>query len=112
MALTKYQKIARRAIDKYFKDSSKSVVSLYQLSVVADNAAYDAGKKRELFSSLEEYQRLLPSGANVFWDKKTGLLSVVNTYRSAPVEEMRFLPGAFDAWVDMGPDINAARLKE
>lgn len=112
MTLTRYQKTARRAIDAYLRNSSKNVVSLYQLSVIADNAAYNAGKKRELFSSLEEYQRLLPSGAKVFWNKQNGLLSVVNPYRPAPVEEMQFFPGAFDARVDMGPDINAAQLKE
>ena len=111
-----YRAVARRAVESFLRARSKvPVFSLYALSVVADEAARNAGKKGELFSSLSEYETVLPPGARVFWESRTGLLSVRNPYCSAACgrEESReavLLPGPFDCGVDMGPQGWADRV--
>lgn len=106
-----YRKIAAKAIERYLRSNrDEPVYSLYHLSVVADEAAMEAGKKRELFSSLYEYERLLPPGTKVFW--KNGMLSVSNPFASKPgnIQEDPFVPGPFDVAVDMGPDYWGRKL--
>lgn len=111
--MTKYEKVASRAIDSYLREnSSQKTFSLYSLSYVADEAAFDAGKKKDLYQHLDDYRKLLPPGAKVFWDGKTGLLSVLNPYHpDKNIEEAAVMPGAFDAAVDMGPGSWAAKLR-
>ncbi|WP_069588267.1 hypothetical protein [Neomoorella thermoacetica] len=111
--MTRYEKAAKKAIDQYMRQNrDKEDFSLYKLSVVADKAAFAAGKKRELYSSLGWYECLLPVGAKVFW-KSNGLLSVSNPYCPDHVaaKEAVFVPGPFDAGVDMGPDYWSEALK-
>jgi hypothetical protein len=110
MANIKYRKIAKSAIDRYMRQNpGKEDFTLYELSVVADKAAFAAGKKYELFSSLCSYETLVPKGAKVFW-KKTGssggILSVINPYcpKNRKAEEAVLILGPFDEGVDMGPD--------
>jgi hypothetical protein len=102
--MTKYQRTAAKAIQEYLEEnSSKKTVSLYSLSAVADNAAFSAGKKRELFNSLYDYEKLLPKGTKVAW--VNNFLSVINPFctDNAPVQEDVFIPGPYDTAVDMGP---------
>lgn len=66
---SKYHRAARRAIKEYMRENhQQAVFSLYQLSLVADRAAREAGKKRDLYDSLDSYAALLPPGAWVFWN--------------------------------------------
>lgn len=111
--MTRYEKAAKKAIDQYMRQNrDRKDFSLYELSVVADKAAFAAGKKRELYSSLGWYARLLSVGAKVFW-KSNGLLSVSNPYCPYYVaaKEAVFIPGPFDAGVDMGPGYWSEVLK-
>jgi len=105
-----YRAVARRAVESFLRARSDVPVFSH-----ADEAARNAGKKGELFSSLSEYENVLPPGARVFWDGRTGLLSVRNPYCSAACgrEESReavLLPGPFDCGVDMGPQGWADRV--
>jgi hypothetical protein len=90
------------------------VFSLYDLSVVADRAARAAGKKRDLFLSLSDYEAVLPPGAKVDW-ARNGLLSVRNPYSSAPCgeseREATFIPGPFDAGIDLGVGVLGEQAK-
>lgn len=117
--MSKYVRAARKAVDRYLRDNSgQEVFRLWDISVVADEAAFAAGKKKELFDSLYEYERVLPHGAKVFWKKTgdfSGVLSVLNPYsycrQKAPVQEAVLVPGPFDGGVDMGPDAWAEALR-
>ncbi|MDR9785840.1 MAG: hypothetical protein RJR37_00915 [Peptococcaceae bacterium MAG4] len=106
--MTKYEKTAAKAIDAHLRQNrDRKDFTLYSLSVVADQAAFAAGKKRKLYSSLSSYEKLLPKGAKVFW-KSNGFLSVTNPYcpnsSDSLAEKATFMPGPYDACVDMGPD--------
>lgn len=116
MANIKYRKIAKNAIDQYMRQNSgEEDFTLYELSVVADKAAFAAGKKYELFSSLYSYETLVPKGAKVFWKKVGlgGILSVTNPYcpKSRKAEEAVLIPGPFDEGIDLGPDYWREMLK-
>lgn len=109
-----YRSIARQAICNYLKEHcSEKTISLYHLSMVADGAAFAAGKKKELFPSLFDYESLLPPGARTVWLKDNGMYSVINPFcrQNIPIKEDMFIPGPFDAAVDMGPGEWNARLK-
>ncbi|MDI6824668.1 MAG: hypothetical protein QME87_09990 [Bacillota bacterium] len=114
--MSKYEKAARRALDEYLRaNREEPVFSLYSLSVIADRAAYAAGKKRELFPSLSDYSAVLPRGAKVYW-ARDGFLSVRNPYSAAQCkgaeEEARFIPGPFDAGViDLGVGVWSEQAK-
>jgi hypothetical protein len=111
--MTKYEKAASRAIDSYlYANRSQKTFSLYYLACIADKAAFAAGKKKELYPHLDSYRKILPPGAKVFWDGKTGLLSVLNPYHpDKDIEEAVVMPGPFDAAVDMGPGSWTAKLQ-
>lgn len=107
-----YRNVARQAIDDCLKKHrSEKTVSLYYLSTVADQAAFAAGKKKEMFPFLFDYEVLLPAGAKTAW--LNGMYSVINPYccQNSPIEEDLFVPGPFDAAADMGPGAWSARLK-
>lgn len=113
--MTKYEKAARRAVEDYLRaNRDKPVLSLYDLSVVADEAARAAGKKRDLFPSLSDYEAVLPPGAKVYW-ARNGLLSVRNPYSAAPCRESEreamFIPGPFDAGIDLGVGVWSEQAK-
>lgn len=108
-----YKKAARQAIDDYLKEhSSEKTIWLYDLSIIADRAAFAAGKKKELFPFLSDYESLLPANAGTVWFN--GIYSVINPYhpQDTQVKEDPFMPGPFDAAVDMGPNAWSARLRE
>lgn len=108
-----YKEIARQAIDKYLREnSSKKVVLFWSLTAIADCAAFNAGKKRELFPSLFDYECLLPPGTKTLWSNNA--YSAINPYCSLDIpvkKDTTFLPGFFDAAVDMGSDAWSTRLK-
>ncbi|MEW5933391.1 MAG: hypothetical protein AB1816_07395 [Bacillota bacterium] len=114
--MSKYVKAARRALDEYLRaNREEPVFSLYSLSVIADRAAYAAGKKRELFPLLSGYSAVLPRGAKVYW-ARNGLLSVRNPYSTAQCreaeEEALFIPGPFDTGVvDLGAGVWSEQAK-
>jgi hypothetical protein len=63
--MTRFEKAAAKAIAACL--SQQPVRSLYAVSVIADQAAAQAGKKRDLFSSLYDYTDLLPAGYMALW---------------------------------------------
>jgi hypothetical protein len=100
-SVTRYQKIGAEAIREYLRENTgESLILFYTLSCVADEAAYGAGKKTELFSSLYDYETLLPSGARTQWNNH--FLKVVNPFGPSPPAPEKFIPGFFDVAVDMG----------
>lgn len=100
-SVTRYQKIGAEAIRNHFlENSGESLIMLYTLSCIADDAAYGAGKKTELFSSLYSYESLLPSGSRTQWNKE--FLKAVNPFGPSPPVPEKFIPGFFDAAVDVG----------
>ncbi|MEW5935366.1 MAG: hypothetical protein AB1816_17450 [Bacillota bacterium] len=113
--MTKYERVARRAVEEYLRaNRDRAVFSLYDLSVVADEAARAAGKKRDLFPSLSDYEAVLPRGANVYW-ARNGLLSVRNPHSAVPCRESEreamFIPGAFDVGIDLGVGVWSEQAK-
>lgn len=113
--MTRYEKAARRAVDEYLRaNRDRPVFRLYDLSLVADAAARAAGKKRELFPSLSDYEAVLPCGARVYW-ARNGFLSVRNPYSTAPCRESEqeavFIPGPFDTGIDPGVGVWAELAK-
>ena len=113
--MTRYERAACRAVEAYLRaHRDRPVFSLYDLSVVADEAARAVGKKRDLFPSLSDYEAVLPRGARVYW-ARNGLLSVRNPYSAAPCgeseREAMFVPGPFDAGVDLGVGVWTEQVK-
>ncbi|MEW5934167.1 MAG: hypothetical protein AB1816_11355 [Bacillota bacterium] len=113
--MTRYERAACRAVEAYLRaNRDRPVFSLYDLSVVADEAARAVGKKRDLFSSLSDYEAVLPPGAKVYW-ACNGFLSVWNPYSAAPCEESErealFVPGAFDVGIDLGVGVWSEQAK-
>ena len=92
---------AKQAVAEHLAAASLPVM-LFSLSVIADQAAMRAGRTTELYSSLFDYERLLPAGYCGFWKKtgEDGGLFVVD--RTGNREDYRPLPGVFDVAVDMG----------
>lgn len=111
--MSRYRDKAKKAIDDYLKNCDKPCVMLFSMSAVADEAAYQAGKKRELFTSLYDYEGVLPHGATLRWvgNDHSSVLMVLNPYHplSAGILEFRPVAGPFDVAVDMGPGV-APRL--
>lgn len=104
----RYGRIAAKAVDCLLReDCDKPHIPLYTLSVVADEAAREAGRKSELYESLFDYGELLPKGARCQWvgNGSGSLYSVLNPYcpASKDVPECRPMAGPFDCAVDMGP---------
>ena len=64
--MTRYEKVAKRAIEVYLADKTEPV-TLFSVSCVADEAAGDAGKVQELYGSLFSYEDLLPSEWRPRW---------------------------------------------
>jgi hypothetical protein len=99
--MTRYQKVGAKAIRKHLQENSgESLILFYTLSCIADGVAYGAGKKTELFSSLYDYESLLPSGARTQWNKH--FLKVVNPFGPRPPAPEKIIPGFFDLAVDVG----------
>lgn len=64
--MTRYQRIARRAIAARLADLREPVL-FFTLSTWADEAARQAGKRRDLWPSLYDYERILPQGWRTAW---------------------------------------------
>ena len=93
--MTRYEKIGAKAILEYFQENrGESLCLLYTLSVIADRAARDAGKVKELFDSLYSYERLLPAGSRTQWNNS--FLKATNPFGPQPPAPERFIPGPFD----------------
>lgn len=58
--MTRYQRLAKKAIAKHLQGKTEPIL-LFTLSVIADRAALQAGKKRDLYDSLYDYEWLLPA---------------------------------------------------
>lgn len=98
--MTRYERIAKRAVAQRLQQCTETCIPLFQLSYVADEAARQAGKVRDLYESLYTYQRLLPKGAQVGWHND--FLSVA-TGRDPSFAFGGAVAGMFDAAVDLGP---------
>lgn len=65
---TRFEKVAQEAIRAYMQEhSEREVFSLYTLSTVADRAAREAGKVKDLYESLWDYMDILPA-TKTGWD--------------------------------------------
>jgi len=64
--MTRYEKIAAKAVAADLAGRTEPV-QLFGVSCVADRAARDAGKKRDLYNSLYSYPDLLPPGWRTQW---------------------------------------------
>jgi len=64
--VTRYQRLAKKAIAARLQ-GEKEPVLLFTLSVVADQAARQAGKKRDLYGTLYDYEGLLPADWSPKW---------------------------------------------
>lgn len=62
--MTRYQRKAKRALARFLANV-KEPVSLFSVSCRADEFARAAGKVRDLYDSLWDYEYLLPSGWSV-----------------------------------------------
>lgn len=104
-------------MDAYLRSHpGEPAVRLYKLSLVADEAARELGKKRDLSESLWDYERVLPAGARTFW-AKNAFYSAINPYSpnkeaTFAAEQAVYVPGPFDGGVDMGPQHSSAALKD
>lgn len=112
--MKRFGRLAARAVEAYLRDNTREpAIPLHTLSVVADRAAIDAGRKSELYESLYGYLALLPAGTRHGWVKSGsgGLYKVFNPFNpdSAKVATYEPIAGPFDAAVDLGPMV-APRL--
>jgi hypothetical protein len=64
--MTKYEKAAKKALSRELS-ARKDPLPLFDVSCIADEAARNAGKKRDLFGSLWDYPDLLPGGWSTRW---------------------------------------------
>ena len=64
--MTKYEKAAQRAVANMLAGISKPV-TLWSVSCNADEAARRAGKVRDLYESLYDYEWLVPAGFTMRW---------------------------------------------
>jgi len=60
--MTRFQEAAQKSLAEEIGDVP---IPLYTVSVMADEAARAAGKKRDLFNTLAEYEQVLPEGWRV-----------------------------------------------
>jgi len=67
-------KKAKLAVKNYL-NSTTLPVSLWAVTLQADEGARSAGRISELYPSLFDYEQLIPSGFRCFWKKQTGLLA-------------------------------------
>jgi len=115
--MTRYEKTAARAVDKFLRENRHARrVSLYEIAQIADAATYNAGKKRDLYPSLWDYTRILPKSASGFW-AKNGFYCIKNPYcswaeKACTAEKAVYMPGFFDAGVDLGPDAYRIAARE
>lgn len=65
--MTRYQKIAAKAVKYYVESDDSEPKVMFDVACVADQAAYQRGKKTEMFGSLWDYVSLLPPGWRVRW---------------------------------------------
>lgn len=106
--LPRYGRIAKTAVDQHFRQHADTAyIMLFTLSVVADSAAIEAGRKSELYESLPEYEQLLPKGSASRWvENGSGDLLIATNphYRGDPPPELktehRPIPGPFDVASD------------
>ena len=107
--MKRYGRIAAKAVKTFLCEKThEPAILLYTVSVVADEAARNAGRKSELYESLFGYMALLPPGTRTGWVGSTygdGFYMVFNPFNpdSATVETYRPIAGPFDAAVDLGP---------
>jgi hypothetical protein len=64
--MSKFIRAAKTAVAAFLEAKTEPVL-LFTVSSVADRAAYNAGKKRELFPSLYDYEPLAPAGWTGHW---------------------------------------------
>lgn len=100
MKLTRFEKIAARAVAARLKNTKEPTLTLFQVSYTADAAAREAGKKRDLYECLDRYARLLPPGTRTGWHNH---FLCVTTGRDPSFEFGGAAAGAFDAAIDLGP---------
>jgi hypothetical protein len=65
-----YYRIAQEAAQDYLnrmRSHSNGLVSLYSLSCIVDGAVRAAGKKGDMYSSLFDYEDLVPVGWHCSW---------------------------------------------
>jgi len=85
--VTRYEQIGRRAIEKELAGRSEPV-SLWSLSCSADQAVRTAGKAKDLYYSLYDYENLLPADWTCRWLTVQGgtgdgmLMAVPRSWRS------------------------------
>jgi len=70
--MTRYEKVADRAVAARLAEEAGEPVSLFTVSCVADAAARAAGRKSDLYPSLYAYAFLLPAGYTTRWLKAGG----------------------------------------
>lgn len=100
--MTRYQTAAKKAVCRYLASRPyQAHIPLYTLSQIADRAACDKGKKRELFDSLFTYARVLPGSARTAWIE--GFFSVINPFAPQPplITDREPWPGPFDCSTDV-----------
>ena len=106
MSLTKHQRTGVKAIDKALRESCEATIPLFRLSVIADQAAVKAGRKRhELFKNLYEYGCLLPAGSRACWQAQGSgeIFVATNPYHLGPRPHLTVglrHPGVFDVATD------------
>lgn len=108
MRLPRYGRAAQTAINTHLKEQAdKAYAPLYTLSVIADKAAMDAGRKTELFPSLADYERVLPPASRTRWIQRgesDWLIATNPHYRGETPPELQNehnpIPGPFDAATD------------
>ena len=108
--MKRYGRVAVKAVKEYLEERShEPTVLLYSVSVAADEAARNAGRKSELYDSLYGYLDLLPHGTRRGWVEhgSGGMYMVFNPFNpdSAKVETFEPIAGPFDAAVDLGPSV-------
>ncbi|RMD63987.1 hypothetical protein D6833_04975 [Candidatus Parcubacteria bacterium] len=107
MRLPRYGKIAAKAVKQWLDENydPNNPPLLATVSVKADQAAFEAGRKSELFDYLDPYAWLLPEGFTTMWigDANGGLLCVVRREDRKLHQQHRVMAGPFDVAVDFGP---------
>lgn len=67
LEMTRYQKIAAAHVKAELEARGRKPMVLFDVTCVADMAAREAGKKRDLFESLYDYTVLLPADWTTAW---------------------------------------------
>lgn len=108
--MKRYGRVAAEAVENYLHNhADEPAVQLYTISCVADRAAFDAGRKSDLYDGLYGYLALLPPGTRSQWtgDDRGGVYVVLNPFNpdSATVKAHAPMAGLVGdvPCVDMGP---------